>query len=129
MSVPPRSINRSFLTNRLLIVWLFLMLAAIGLLVKLFTIQILDGDDLHRKAQATQQIIQRPFVPRRTIVDRQGNVVAADQPSYTIFAHPSMFRTLIVEKGNKNKGKTRPVSLKEMAQSLAPILNITAVSC
>jgi cell division protein FtsI (penicillin-binding protein 3) len=126
MRLPSRSVNRSFLTNRLLLVWLLLMLAAVGLLVKLFTVQILDGDELHRKAQVTQQTIQRPFVPRRMIVDRQGNVVAADQPSYTIFAHPKMFRTLIVEKGNKNKGKLRTVSATEMAELLSPILKISA---
>lgn len=126
MSVPPRSANRNFLTNRLLIVWLFLMLAAFGLSIKLFTIQILDGDNLRRKAQATQEVVQRPFVPRRTIVDRQGNVLAADQPSYTIFAHPSMFRTMIVEKGNKNKGKVRKVSVEDMAELLSPILSINS---
>jgi cell division protein FtsI (penicillin-binding protein 3) len=126
MSSTPRSVTRSFLTNRLLIVWLFLMLAALGLLGKLFTIQILDGEDLRKKAQSNQQTVQRPFVPRRTIVDRHGNVVAADQASYTIFAHPRMFKTVIVEKGNKHKGKVRLVSPAEMAEALAPILNMDA---
>jgi cell division protein FtsI (penicillin-binding protein 3) len=125
MSSPSRSSNRSFLTNRLLIVWLALMLSAVGLLGKLFTIQILDGDELRKKAQAKQQTIQRPFVPRRTIVDREGNVVAADQPSYTIFAHPRMFKTMTVEKKDrKQRGKIRPVSVEEMATALAPILKI-----
>jgi cell division protein FtsI (penicillin-binding protein 3) len=122
----PRSINRSFFTNRLLMVWLLLMLAAVGLLAKLFTIQILDGDDLRRKAQATQQTIQRPFVPRRTIIDRYGDVVAADQASYTIFAHPRMFKTRIVEKGHKDRGKNRQVSVEEVSAALAPILNVNA---
>ncbi len=122
----PRSINRSFFTNRLLVVWLLLMMAAVGLLGKLFTIQILDGDDLRRKAQSTQQTIQRPFVPRRMIIDRYGDVVAADEASYTIFAHPRMFKTRIIEKGHKDKGKNRQVSVEEVSQALAPILNVDA---
>jgi cell division protein FtsI (penicillin-binding protein 3) len=127
MSSPSRSINRSFLTNRLLIVWLVLMLGALGLLGKLFAIQILDGDELRKKAQGNQKTTQRPFVPRRTIVDREGNVVAADQPSYTIFAHPRMFKTMTVEKKDrKQKGKIRQVSVEEMATALSPILNIEA---
>jgi cell division protein FtsI (penicillin-binding protein 3) len=123
MDTPRRSNNRSFLTNRLLLVWFFLMLAACGLLGKLFTIQILDGDELRRKAQTNQQIIERPFVPRRTIIDRHDEVLAADQASYTLFAHPRLFKTLIVEKGHKNRGKSRPVSVEEMAEALAPILD------
>jgi cell division protein FtsI (penicillin-binding protein 3) len=102
------------LTNRLLLVWGILVCAALGLTIKLFTIQIVEGPNLQREAQRRQQTSQRPFVPRRPIVDRYGDVMAADQPSYTIFAHPRLFK----------QDKTA-ISKAETAQALAPILQVS----
>lgn len=109
-----RPTTSSALANRLLLVWGLLVLACLGLLVKLFTIQIVDGPKLSQEAQRRQQTSQRPFVPRRPIVDRYGDIIAADQASYTIFAHPRMFK--------KGKGT---LSKAEVANALAPILQVT----
>jgi cell division protein FtsI (penicillin-binding protein 3) len=103
------------LTNRLLLVWAVLVLAALGLMIKLFTIQIVEGPNLQRIAQGRQQTSQRPFVPRRPIVDRYGDVMAADQPSYTIYAHPRLFK----------QDKT-VLSKADTAEALAPILGISS---
>ncbi len=106
-----RAVTAQALTNRLLLVWGVLVLAALGLLIKLFTIQIVEGANLQRIAQSRQQTSQRPFVPRRPIVDRYGDVMAADQPSYTIYAHPRLF-----------KQDKKEISKTETAEALAPIL-------
>jgi cell division protein FtsI (penicillin-binding protein 3) len=103
------------LANRLLLVWGLLVLACLGLLIKLFTIQIVDGTKLSQEAQRRQQTSQRPFVPRRPIVDRYGDIIAADQASYTIFAHPRLFK-----KGKDNLAKA------DVAATLAPILQVSS---
>jgi cell division protein FtsI (penicillin-binding protein 3) len=110
-----KSIAAKALTNRLLLVWGLLVFAALGLTIKLFTIQIVDGSNLQREAQRRQQTSQRPFVPRRPIVDRYGDVMAADQPSYTIYAHPRLFK----------QDKTA-VGKPETAEALAPILGVSS---
>jgi cell division protein FtsI (penicillin-binding protein 3) len=110
-----RPTTSSALANRLLLVWGLLILSCLGLLVKLFTIQIVDGTKLSQEAQRRQQTSQRPFVPRRPIVDRYGDIIAADQASYTIFAHPRMFK----------KGKDN-ISKAEVANTLAPILQVSS---
>jgi cell division protein FtsI (penicillin-binding protein 3) len=110
-----RAITAQALTNRLLLVWGVLVLAALALLIKLFTIQIVEGPNLQRIAQSRQQTSQRPFVPRRPIVDRYGDVMAADQPSYTIYAHPRLFK----------QDKTA-ISKADTAEALAPILGISS---
>jgi cell division protein FtsI (penicillin-binding protein 3) len=107
----------NILTNRLLFVWGLLVLAAFGLMVKLFVIQIVEGPNLQREAQRRQQTSQRPFVPRRPIIDRYGDIMAADQPSYTVFAHPRRFK----------QDKT-VITKSETAEALAPILQVTAES-
>jgi cell division protein FtsI (penicillin-binding protein 3) len=112
-----RSSVSQLLTNRLLLVWGILVCAALALMVKLFTIQVVDGPNLLQEAQRRQQTSQRPFVPRRPIVDRYGDIMAADQPSYTIFAHPRLFK----------KDKT-PITIAETAEALAPILQVSQES-
>jgi cell division protein FtsI (penicillin-binding protein 3) len=109
-----RPTTSSALANRLLLVWGVLILACLGLLIKLFTIQIVDGTKLSQEAARRQQTSQRPFVPRRPIVDRYGDIIAADQASYTIFAHPRLFK----------KGKNN-LTTADVAATLAPILQVS----
>jgi cell division protein FtsI (penicillin-binding protein 3) len=53
----------------------------------------------------------RPFVPRRPIVDRNNNVLAVDQPVYTLYAHPKLFK----------------ISKQKMATLVAPMLAKTPI--
>ena len=76
---------------RLILVWAILVLCALGLSVKLFYLQIIEGPNLQQQAQQQQMVDLRPFVPRRPIIDRLGNVLAIDQPAYTLYAHPKLF--------------------------------------
>lgn len=49
----------------------------------------------------------RPFIPRRPIVDRNGNVLAVDRRVYTLYVHPKLFK----------------LSKANIATQLAPILD------
>lgn len=56
----------------------------------------------------------RPFIPRRTITDRKGTVLALDRPVFTLFAHPHLFK--------KTKKDQVESPIEEIAAKLAPIL-------
>lgn len=92
---------------RLLLVWGVMMASGIGLLVNLYRLQVSQARVLEEKARQQQMVYLRPFVPRRPIVDRNGNVLAVDRPVYTLYAHPKLFK------------RTK----QDMAALLAPILS------
>ncbi|MBE9223268.1 penicillin-binding protein 2 [Cyanobacterium stanieri LEGE 03274] len=72
---------------RILLVWLVLMSGIIALSYRLYHLQIVQGEKYFNRAQAQQQTNLRPYVPRRSIMDANGNVVAADQLVYDVYAH------------------------------------------
>ncbi len=76
---------------RLLLVWAILMVGMLGLALNLFRLQIWQGKILHERAKAQQTVAISAAIPRRTIVDREGNVLAIDKPVYTLYAHPIQF--------------------------------------
>jgi cell division protein FtsI (penicillin-binding protein 3) len=92
---------------RLLLVWAVMMASGVGLLVNLYRLQVSQARVLEEKARQQQMVYLRPFVPRRPIVDRNGNVLAVDRPVYTLYAHPKLFK------------RTK----QDMAAMLAPILS------
>ena len=94
------------LNSRLFVVWGILMMGAIALGANLFSLQVLQGEKLQEKALHQQTERSRPFVPRRPIVDRNGNILAVDRPVYTLYAHPFLFK----------------ITQAEVANSLAPVL-------
>jgi cell division protein FtsI (penicillin-binding protein 3) len=115
--------NRNHLQMRLTGVWMVLGLGALGLLARLVWLQIIDAVNLEQKAQAQQSVTIRPFVPRRTIVDRSNHQIAIDRPSYTFYAHPAQFGEVIFDKKSKSKKGTKvKIAPLDMAQRLAPIL-------
>ncbi|HEY9300042.1 MAG TPA: penicillin-binding transpeptidase domain-containing protein, partial [Phormidium sp.] len=77
---------------RLVLVWMILLLGGLGLCWNLFRLQVIRGPFLERYAKQQQEISFRPFVPRRSIVDRNNNLLAVDRPAYTLYAHPKIFR-------------------------------------
>lgn len=92
--------------RRLFYVWLVLVGATVLLALNLLRLQVIQAPQLLKQARAQQTTFLRPFVPRRTITDRNGNVLAVDRPVYTLYAHPVGFK----------EPKT------EVASQLAPIL-------
>ncbi len=108
-------INNS--ATRLAVVWSILGIGSLGLLIRLVWLQIIDAPSLQQKAQRQQIIPLKTLVPRRPIVDRRGDLVAIDRPSYTIYAHRDLFARI-----NPRTKKTEKVSAAEVADLLAPIL-------
>ncbi|MBE9180390.1 penicillin-binding protein 2 [Oculatella sp. LEGE 06141] len=91
---------------RLLLVWFILTLGGLGLTINLFRLQVVQAPMLRERAQEQQILHLLPFVPRRPIIDRLGNVLAIDQPVFTLYAHPILFK----------------VPLQTVADQLAPLL-------
>jgi cell division protein FtsI (penicillin-binding protein 3) len=111
-------------TTRLIGVWIVLGLGALSLIFRLGWLQIVDAPHLLAKARLQQSVTVRPFVPRRTIVDRSNNQMAIDRPSYTIYAHPAQFSEFVPTPGSSKSGKKVKVEPLDLAQRLAPILEI-----
>jgi cell division protein FtsI (penicillin-binding protein 3) len=110
-------------SGRITGVWIAMGLGALGLLLRLIWLQAIDSPALTQKAQARQSVTVRPFVPRRTIVDRSNHQVAIDRPSYTLYVRPDKFSELLTGKGFPKSGLERKIEPLEMAQRLAPILD------
>ncbi|MGG6263488.1 peptidoglycan D,D-transpeptidase FtsI family protein [Leptolyngbya sp. AN03gr2] len=78
--------------RRLFLVWVILVSAIVLLTLNLVRLQVFQSADLLKQARAQQTTFLRPFVPRRPITDRSGNVLAIDRPVYTLYAHPIAFK-------------------------------------
>ncbi len=84
-----------------------MVLAMMGLSVRLAVLQLVAGSELKAQAEGQRQNLpQVPRASRRPIIDRQGNVLAVDRVVYTIYAHPMLFNS----------------SREEMAETLAGVL-------
>ncbi|MEN9241102.1 MAG: penicillin-binding protein 2 [Thermostichus sp. DG02_3_bins_51] len=98
---------RTWMTGLVLVLALFLTGA------RLVYLQHRQGPMLQERAQAQQRAQLRPFIPRRSIVDRhslakqQAELLAVDRPVYTLWAHPRLF------------GRRTP---EDIAAALAPVL-------
>lgn len=94
---------------RLWLVWLILLAGLCGLGYRLYRLQILTAEDLQVKANLQQTATLKPIIPRRPILDREGNILAVDQTRYTLYAHPLLFS----------------LSREAVATQLAPVLDQT----
>lgn len=95
---------------RLLLIWAIMMTGSFGLLFNLYRLQVVISPSLQEQARQQQMIYMRPFIPRRPIVDRNGNVLAVDQRVYTLYVHPKLFK----------------LPKETIANQLAPILEKSA---
>jgi len=77
--------------RRLWLVYLLLAGGLAGLAVRLAWVQVIQGDELLQRARAVQTQTIAPIGKRRTIVDRQGRLVALDEERFTLWAHPRYF--------------------------------------
>ena len=80
--VPPR---------RLWLVYGLLAAGLSGLALRLAWVQVIQGNELLNRARAIQTQTITPLGRRRTIVDRQGRLVALDEERFTLWAHPRYF--------------------------------------
>ena len=81
-SVPPA---------RLWVVFAVLAAGLSGLALRLAWVQLIQGPELLQRARAVQTQTIAPIGTRRTIVDRQGRLVALDEERFTLWAHPRLF--------------------------------------
>ena len=103
--------------RRTVLIWIILAMAMMGLVVRLVYLQVVTGSDLLEKARRQQMFTLRPFIPRRTITDRKGAVLALDRPVYTLFAHPHLYK----EKPEDIVVKLAPI-LKRPADKLLSVI-------
>lgn len=101
--------------GRLLAVYALLSLSLVGLAGRLAWLQVFDTANLEAKARAIQTQSQTPLGKRRTIVDRNGRLVALDEERFTLWAHPRFFNF-----PGDDPQKVR--SREEVASRLAPVL-------
>ncbi len=103
----PTELLRLTRADRLMGVWLILMMGICGLFSRLVYLQVYQGAMLRDRVKEQQAHQLQPFVPRRTIIDRNQQVLALDRPAYLLYVHPPLLK----------QSKT------EIAQTLAPLLN------
>ncbi|MDJ0509017.1 MAG: penicillin-binding protein 2 [Crocosphaera sp.] len=77
---------------RLLLVWLVLATGILGLGWKTYQLQIIQAEELQQKARSQQTVNIRPYIPRRSIIDSQGNILATDRLEYILYVHPIQFK-------------------------------------
>lgn len=103
-----KPINLPGYHQRLVWVWLLLFLGQIGLIGRLVWLQVNQGSQLEHKARAQRTLRLAPKMARHPIVDRNGNLLAKDEPTFRLFVHPVMFKK----------------SKQDMAAALAPIVKM-----
>jgi cell division protein FtsI (penicillin-binding protein 3) len=77
--------------HRLVAVYLLLSVGLLGLAARLAWLQVIDTANLQSRARAIQTQSRQPLGKRRTIVDRNGRLVALDEERFTLWAHPRYF--------------------------------------
>lgn len=106
--------SQSWQWGRLLLVWGILAIFGVGLTVNLYRLQVTSASDLEKKARQQQMVYMRPYIPRRPIVDRQGNVLATDRLVYTLYAHPKLFKVPAAEIAAKLGKILDPMSAEDI---------------
>jgi cell division protein FtsI (penicillin-binding protein 3) len=99
----------------MLAVFTLLCLALGGLATRLAWLQLVQGEALQARARSFQTHAIKPLGTRRTIVDRQGTLVALDEERFTLWAHPRYFNF----PGDDPQRVRRP---EEAASRLATVL-------
>ena len=92
-----------------------------GLGMRLAWLQLVAGEQLESRARQAQTERRNPLGRRRTIVDRQGRLLAIDEERVTVWAHPRYFRW-------PGDGAEQRRSPREVAEKLAPILGVSAAT-
>lgn len=74
--------------RRLRVILVLACFGALALTVRLFQIQVLQGAEFHALSEAALESPPQTLLPvRGRVLDRQGRILAADQPSYDVTVH------------------------------------------
>lgn len=104
-------------TARLIAVVSLLLIGLGGLAIRLGWLQVREGQKLEAKARQVQTEKLDPLGRRRSIVDREGRLVAIDEERVTVWAHPRYFHFPGDDPGQRR-------STREVANRLAPLLGL-----
>ncbi len=77
--------------NRMRWVFAILCFGLIGLVGRMVWLQVLQAPDLEARARSLQTQRTQPIGTRRSIVDRNGRLVALDEKRFRLWAHPRYF--------------------------------------
>ncbi len=75
---------------RFVIIWFILILGSSYLGWQLYKLQIIRGDELQKEAKQRQSYNFQMYIPRRSIVDANNNVIATDKVVYSLYVHPTL---------------------------------------
>lgn len=104
-------------TARLIAVVSLLLIGLGGLAIRLGWLQVREGQKLEAKARQVQTEKLDPLGRRRSIVDREGRLLAIDEERITVWAHPRYFHFPGDDPGQRR-------STREVANRLAPLLGL-----
>ncbi len=76
---------------RFRIVFFLLLLGLGGLFLRVGWLQLFQSDQLKAKAREVQTVKKSPLGSRRSILDRNGKLVAIDEKRFKLWAHPRYF--------------------------------------
>lgn len=114
-------LRKNALQARLVLIWLILFIGIFGLIGRVFFLQVIDYGRLKGLAQEQQEVTLRPYIPRRTVIDRNNNALAVDHIVYSLYIHPNGFTlpSKVIE-NTPDYASTDP--LKYVAYHLAAVL-------
>ena len=109
---------------RLKLVFLILSLGLTALLVRVASLQVFQSDDLETRARSIQTENKKPLGTRRSILDRNGRLIAIDEERFRLWAHPRYFSF----PGDLSEGRRKPYEIAEKISSLIsrPVSEIVA---
>ena len=107
--IKPKTLSR-LLDYRFKVVFLFLCLGLGGLFFRVGWLQVIQSDQLKAKAREVQTEKKNPIGTRRTIIDRNGKLVAIDEKRFKLWAHPRYFNF----PGDSFETVRKPVEVAEL---------------
>ncbi len=87
---PPSSPSPNLPIRRARLMGFVLLLAAGGLIARLWWMQIANGEMYVQMARENHSRLMREPAPRGVIIDSKGRVLAASRPQFAIYAEPSV---------------------------------------
>ncbi len=103
-------LNQRLVNNRIYVIYIAVFLFTFGLAARLFYLQVYQHEFLSEKAEKQQRRPISLAEKRGLIIDRNGNSLAIDNQSISIFAYPKEY-------------KLHKISYDEMAARVAPLLS------
>ena len=77
--------------DRFRIVFFILLIGLGGLFFRVGWLQLFQSDQLKAKAREVQTEKKKPIGTRRSILDRNGKLIAIDEKRFKLWAHPRYF--------------------------------------